>query len=107
MTSCVGSDCHVSSSCSQVPDAQLARFQYVYDNCSTASGITPPTRGSSCKAVASGRGITAAPGGLVECCYRQYYSAMTNYVDGHIGAVVGALKVGGDLGLLLWRCSRV
>ena len=73
----------------EVPQAQLDKFEYVYQNCSAAAGLGgSPNKNNTCtQAYMASEG--AADKG---CCFRQYYSAMTNYVDTHIGQVVDALK---------------
>lgn len=82
----------------EVPDAQLAKFDFVFANC-TNQRLSDLTKGNSCSQAfldmkeddpMNGRYMANKP-----CCFRQFYSAMTNYVDGHIGMVIDALKTKG------------
>lgn len=80
----------------EVPAAQLEKFDFVYGNCSS-SGVEPRvSKAHNCAAMmAAVEAGSAPPPENIECCYRQYYAAMANYVDGHIGKVVAALQARG------------
>ena len=80
----------------EVPQAQLDKFDYVFSNCTAMDGGSP-NKNNTC----SSQLLAATedgPFGLLAdkpCCFRQFYSAMTNYVDMHVGQVVDALKAKG------------
>ena len=77
----------------EAPDADLARFKFIYDNCTAALPGWDATRNNTCaKQVAAPDAPGAADKG---CCFRWYYSTMTNIADTHIGVVVDALKAKG------------
>ena len=73
----------------EVPQAQLDKFEFVYKNCSVMAGGLG--KNNTCTAAYMASADAADRG----CCFRQYYSAMTNYVDMHIGQVVDAIKAKG------------
>jgi arylsulfatase A-like enzyme len=78
----------------EVPQAQLDKFDFIFKNCTAREGAGGGPHNSSCSA-AFLAATEDGPLGLMSdkpCCYRQYYAAMTNYVDMHIGQVVDALK---------------
>ena len=94
----------------EAPEAVLDQFAFIYDNCTAALGLPAVSGKNSCSSVLArgrrgGGGAAAADDaadasgpleGLVkQCCFRQYYSAMAHYVDGHVGQVVAALKAKG------------
>jgi arylsulfatase B len=77
----------------EAPAAQLAKFDFVYNECAAAAGLPALGAGKNntcAQAVADGGARYDAAD--KQCCFRQYYSAMTNLVDTHIGAVVAELK---------------
>lgn len=82
----------------EAPEAQLNKFDFVYADCAAAvAGVaTGPehlaaAKNNSCAAAVAGAEPTDGKT-IKQCCFRQYYSAMTNIVDTHIGQVVDALK---------------
>lgn len=75
----------------EVPQAQLDKFQYVYDNCSAMANGGSPDKNNTCSQAYMAR----ADAPYRACCFRQFYSAMTNYVDMHIGQVAAALQAKG------------
>ncbi len=76
----------------EAPQAQLDKFQFVYDTCAAAVGGALGKNNSCSAAVAQPKAPITDGKTIKQCCFRQYYSAMTNLVDQHIGQVVGALK---------------
>ena len=74
----------------EVPQAQLDKFEFVYHNCSVMAGGSP-NKNNTCTAAYMASADAADKG----CCFRQFYSAMTNYVDMHVGQVVALLKAKG------------
>ena len=77
----------------EAPDADLARFQFVYDNCTTALPGWDASKTNTCsKAVAAPDAYGAADKG---CCFRWYYTTMAHIADKHIGTVVSALQAKG------------
>jgi arylsulfatase I/J len=86
----------------EVPQVQLDKFEYVYKNCSAMAGLGgSPDKNNTCTAAYMASADAADKG----CCFRQYYSAMTNYVDMHIGQVVAALQAKGMWGSTLFVVS--
>ena len=80
----------------EAPQAQLDAFAFVYDNCAAAAGgATGLGKNNSCDAQLRDPAHPGDGKTIKQCCFRQYYSAMTNLVDQHIGQVVGALKAKG------------
>ena len=79
----------------EVPQKQLDKFDFVFSNCTAMGGS--PNKNNSCSASFLAATEDGPHGDLADkpCCFRQYYSAMTNYVDMHIGQVVDALKAKG------------
>jgi arylsulfatase I/J len=79
----------------EVPQQQLDKFDFVFSNCTAIGGS--PNKNNSCSAAFLAATEDGPLGDLADkpCCFRQYYSAMTNYVDMHIGQVVDALKAKG------------
>ena len=85
----------------ECPDAQLHKFDFIYDNCTAAGGMLPGSSAAKdCDTVVAAEnaieGSSGASGLVKTCCFRQYYAAMANYADQHIGEVVTALK---DMGM--------
>ena len=82
----------------EAPNSQLTKFQFVYDTCAAAVGA-PIGKNNSCATALKNPALDVATLGdgktIKQCCFRQYYSAMTNLVDQHIGAVIAALKDAG------------
>ena len=88
----------------EVPQAQLDKFEFVYQNCSAAAGRGgSPNKNNTCTQAYMASADAADKG----CCFRQYYSAMTNYVDMHIGQVVDALKAKNMWDNMLFVVRRV
>ena len=83
----------------EVPQAQLDKFGFVFDECTagTYGAAGAPGKNNSCSAAFLRSEADSALGLLADkpCCFRQYYAAMTNYVDAHVGQVVDALKAKG------------
>ena len=80
----------------EAPAAQLDAFAFVYDTCAAAAGgAVGLSKNNSCDAQLRDPAHPGDGKTIRQCCFRQYYSAMTNLVDQHIGQVVGALKAKG------------
>lgn len=80
----------------ECPEAQLDKFQFVYDTCAAAMGDVATGKNNSCATQVRHPELDAIDGKTIkQCCFRQYYSAMTNLVDQHIGVVLGALRAKG------------
>ena len=80
----------------EAPQAQLDAFAFVYDTCAAAAGgAVGLGKNNSCDAQLRDPAHPGDGKTIKQCCFRQYYSAMTNLVDQHIGQVVGALKAKG------------
>lgn len=91
----------------EAPTAQLDRFQFVYDTCAAMAGGAAVGKNNSCAAQVLRPELDSIDGKTIkQCCFRQYYSAMTNLVDQHIGAVVDALKAKGMYDTALITLSR-
>ena len=73
----------------EAPAAQLAKFDFVYNDCAAAAGLPAlgAGRNNTCAAAVADGGVGYDKADK-QCCFRQYYSAMTNLVDAHIGQVV-------------------
>ena len=86
----------------EVPQKQLDKFDFIFANCTAMDGGSP-NKNNSCSADFLAATADGPLGDLADkpCCFRQYYSAMTNYVDMHIGQVVDALKAKG-----MWCVAR-
>lgn len=78
----------------EVPQAQLDRFNFVFDNCTSMDGGVAGGKNNTCSSGEHGPLVTGGDGAK-ECCFRQFYSAMVSYVDMHVGQVVDALKAKG------------
>jgi arylsulfatase B len=77
----------------ECPEAQLDRFQFVYDTCAAAEGGEAIGKNNSCATQVLHPELGSVDGKTIkQCCFRQYYSAMTNLVDQHIGQVLAALR---------------
>ena len=73
----------------EAPTAALDKFQFVYTECMKAAGLGDGKNNTCSQQLADPHSPDAAGKG---CCFRWYYSTMTNLADGHIGEVVAALK---------------
>lgn len=80
----------------ECPEAQLDKFQYVYDTCAAMEGGAAVGKNNSCATQVRHPELGSMDGKTIkQCCFRQYYSAMTNLVDQHIGQLLGALRAKG------------
>lgn len=79
----------------EAPQAQLDKFQFVYDTCAAAVGGALGKNNSCSTAVAHPTLAITDGKTIKQCCFRQYYSAMTNLVDQHLGLIIDALKAKG------------
>jgi arylsulfatase B len=77
----------------EAPTAALEQFQFVYDECAAALGLPPLGKNNTCSGQLADPNAPDAKG--KGCCFRWYYSTMTNLADAHIGKVVAALKTAG------------
>ncbi len=84
----------------EAPTAALENFKFVYNECAAAYGLPPLGKNNTCSNMlrdpSSALSDPDAPDAAGKgCCFRWYYSTMTNIADGHIGAVVAAVRAAG------------